>query len=178
MNIRILLICMSFVFYAVQNSAVAQESVPDYVGKYTNDPEEIKAIEKVVADFERAIKEKDGTLLKELYLYDDIFFHPAPPQEAIDHVRANVDKEFLKKHPAGQAQSFVKFISESEDALEERFYNVKITQDTDFALVVFDYDFRMNGKVTNYGLETWQMFKVDGRWQIATVVWSSTNVKE
>ena len=178
MTIRILLICVSFAFYSAQNSASAEESVPDYVGKYTNDPVEIKAIEGVVADFQRAIKEKDGALLSGLFLHEEIFFHTAPPQEALDHFRANVNKDFLKKHHGDQAKGFVGFISESEKQLEERFYNVKITQDTDFALVVFDYDFRADGKVTNYGLETWQMFKVDGHWRIATVAWSSTNAKE
>ncbi len=58
--------------------------------------------------------------------------------------------------------------------VEERFYNVRITQDDNTAVVMFDFDFRINDKITNHGLETWQMMKnKDGDWKIASVFWSS-----
>lgn len=69
--------------------------------------------------------------------------------------------------------SFVKYITESKEQLEERFYNVKIAQDADLALVLFDYDFRENSKVTNYGIEIWQLFKVEDNWRIISVTWTS-----
>ena len=150
------------------------DAVPDYAGKHRATAEDITVIEAAIEEFARAIREKDGAALQALFLYDDIFFHPAPRQEAIDQVRQQ-DPDFFKKHPSGRAQGFVKFISESKEQLEERFYNVKVIQDTEFALVTFDYDFRINGVVSNYGFEVWQMFKVDGKWKIATVAWSSTN---
>jgi len=155
-------------------SPIAADDTPAYVGKYSDTIEDIKAIESVVEDFERSIVEKNGALLQGLFLHDDIFFQSAAPQRMIDRVREKRDPEFMKKHSIGAAKGFVKFISESKVMIEERFYNVKITQDADFALVVFDYDFRMDGKVSNYGIETWQMFKVDGKWRIASVVWSAT----
>jgi len=160
--------------FASASVTALAEAVPDYAGKHRGTPADIAAIEAAIEEFDRAIREKDGAALEALFLYDDIFFHPAPPQEAIDQVRQQ-DPEFFKKHPSGRAQRFVKFISESKEQLEERFYNVKITQDTEFALVTFDYDFRSDSVVSNYGFEVWQMFKVDGKWQIATVAWSSTN---
>ncbi|MBL4791337.1 MAG: nuclear transport factor 2 family protein [Kordiimonadaceae bacterium] len=148
--------------------------MPDYVGKYSNVPAEIAAIEAIVDKFQKAIIAHDGAAINALLLHDDILFISAAPQKMIDRVRELQDPDYMKKRPSGQAQGFVKFVSESKMAIEERFYNVKITEDSGFALVVFDYDFRMDGTVTNYGIETWQMFKVDGIWRIATVAWSAT----
>ncbi len=50
---------------------------------------------------------------------------------------------------------------------------MKITQDRNVAWVMFDYEFAVNGKTQNYGIETWQMMKVaDDKWKIASVIWT------
>jgi hypothetical protein len=38
---------------------------------------------------------------------------------------------------------------------------------------MFDYEFLLGGKAQNYGVEMWQMMKVgDGKWKIASVMWT------
>jgi len=39
-------------------------------------------------------------------------------------------------------------------------------------LVTFNYDFVVNDKVTNSGIEHWQVCKIDGQWKILSVVWT------
>ena len=39
-------------------------------------------------------------------------------------------------------------------------------------LATFNYDFVINDKVTNSGLEHWQMRKIDGEWKILSVTWT------
>ncbi|PCI64222.1 MAG: hypothetical protein COB37_02310 [Kordiimonadales bacterium] len=172
--LKVLLVLVVLVGHAP--SYAAEEQMPDYVGQYTNDPAEIKAIEAVIADFQKGIIEHDGALINSLFLHDDILWMNAGSRPLKTPTEAQGDPNFLKKRLSGRAQGFVKFVTEAKMAIEERFYNVKITQDLGFALVVFDYDFRMAGKVTNYGIETWQMFKLDGNWRIATVTWSATSL--
>jgi hypothetical protein len=54
----------------------------------------------------------------------------------------------------GQATTF---LSTSKDKLEEKFHKIDIRQDRDLGLVTFNYDFVVNDKVTNSGLEHWQL---------------------
>jgi hypothetical protein len=39
-------------------------------------------------------------------------------------------------------------------------------------LVTFNYDFVVNDKVTDSGIEHWQACKIDGQWKILSVVWT------
>ncbi|MBL4789161.1 MAG: hypothetical protein JKY60_08965 [Kordiimonadaceae bacterium] len=156
----------------------SEETVPDYIGKFSNDPSEIRGIEAVIADFKKGIVNHDGALINSLLLHDDILWMAAATEPMMTPVEAQGDPNFIKNVFSGGAQGFVKFVTESKQDLEERFYNVNITQDNGLAVVVFDYDFRSDGKVTNYGIETWQMFKIDEKWRIATVTWSTTSVDE
>jgi hypothetical protein len=57
--------------------------------------------------------------------------------------------------------------------IQEKFYNVKITQDGHVAWVVFDFEFLNDNVVSNYGVEAWQMYKTDGKWKILSVVWTN-----
>ena len=68
----------------------------------------------------------------------------------------------------------MQFIATTKEPIEEKFYNIKITQDGHVAWVMFDFEFLSGGKVENYGVETWQMVKaIDDKWKIFSVVWSS-----
>lgn len=60
----------------------------------------------------------------------------------------------------------------SDKPVEEKFYDVRITQDDNLALVMFDYEFLVDGKMENYGIESWQLMKTAGKWKIFSVVWS------
>ena len=70
-------------------------------------------------------------------------------------------------------------LSESREPLEEKFYDINITQDGPVAWVTFNFEFMEGSKVKNYGREVWQTIKTsDHKWKIFTVVWSSHHEHE
>lgn len=154
-------------------SPVFAADVPSHVGKYESTPEDIAAINKVVQDFQTALKTKNVKLLSSLMLNSNIMWSSPPSPERIAKVRETIDVNFDGVSPMGYP-AFAEFIKSEKEVVEERFYNVRITQDKHIAFVLFDFDFRIGDKVINHGLEAWQMMKgVDGKWKIASVYWSS-----
>ena len=146
---------------------------PAHIGRHTTTLEDQRQIRQVVADFQAALKTKDIRLLASLMLHSDIeFVSPASP-EAIKKIRAEYDPN-ANGLRAGGFRDFARFSRESKVPVEERFYNLKITQDKHVAWVMFDYEFVEDGKVWNYGIETWQMMKnVEGKWKIGNVWWTT-----
>lgn len=156
---------------------VPAAAVPAYIGRHTATPEDQREIRQVVADFQKALKTKDIRLLTSLMLHSDIEWVSPPAPEHIRKMREMLDPT-ANGMRAGGFRDFVRFIRESKVPVEERFYNLKITQDKHVAWVMFDYEFVEDGKVWNYGIETWQMLKnAEGKWKIGSVWWS-TNLME
>ncbi len=161
---------LSAVFFCAAGAAAAN---PSHVGKYISTAKDTAAINKVVADFQTALKTKNIYLLSSLMMGANIMFaNPARPED-IKLMQADFDPNFNGLNAAGFPQ-FASMIAREKGVVDERFYNVRITQDDNTAVVMFDFDFRINDKITNHGLETWQMMKnKDGDWKIASVFWSS-----
>lgn len=152
--------------------AVAADNPPPYIGKYTSNAHDTAAINKVIEDFKTAIKTKDVRLLSTLVLNSNILFDAPLAPERIEFVRSRSDVTFDGLRRSGY-NDFARFIATSKEPVEEKFYNVKITQDKHVAWVMFDYEFVVGGKTQNYGIETWQMMKVaDNSWKIASVMWT------
>jgi len=150
----------------------AVESAPAYIGKHVSNPADTSAIQKVVDDFQLAIKKHDAKLLSTLVLNSHILFDSPWPPEAAAKFRETRDVTFNGIR-AGGYEDFARFVGTSKENIEEKFYNVKITQDGNVAWVTFDYEFAVNGKSQNYGIESWQLMKVPGNeWKIFSVVWS------
>lgn len=148
-------------------------ALPSHVGRYESTPEDIAAINKVAQDFQAALKAKDIKLLSSLMLNSNVFWGSPASPASIARVRENVDVNFDGLNPHGYP-SFAEFIKSEKKVVEERFYNIRITQDRHVAFVLFDFDFRIGDEVINHGLEAWQMLKgADGKWKIASVYWSS-----
>ncbi|MGJ9416470.1 YybH family protein [Massilia sp. CMS3.1] len=155
----------------------AAMDAPAHIGRHTTTIEDQRQIRQVVADFQTALKTKDIRLLSSLMLHSDIEFVSPPSPEAIRKIREAYDPN-ANGLRAGGFRDFARFIRESKVPVEERFYNLKITQDKHVAWVMFDYEFVEDGKVWNYGIETWQMMKnVEGKWKIGNVWWT-TNLME
>ena len=147
--------------------------VPAHVGRHTTTPEDQREIRQVVTDFQTALKKKDIRQLASLMLHSDIEFVSPPSPENLRKIRTEVDPN-ANGLRAGGFRDFARFIRESKVPVEERFYNLKITQDKHVAWVMFDYEFVEDGKVWNYGIESWQMMKnIEGKWKIANVWWST-----
>ncbi|MGZ5196206.1 MAG: YybH family protein [Ramlibacter sp.] len=157
---------------AVMTANAVFAAQPSYIGKPVSRPEDTRAIEKVIADFQLAIKTKDVKLLSSLMVSENPLWASPPPPEQMRELRQKLGPDFNGIR-ANAFSGFCRFIAESKVPLEERFYNVRITQDENVAWVMFDYEFVEDNRPNNYGVETWQMMKsADGAWKIASVFWS------
>ena len=154
-------------------AACAHAEAPAYVGQHASTPEDLAAITKVTEDFRSAIINKDTKLLSTLVLNSHILFTSAATPEQIKNANEKRDVTFDGIFYGGYGD-FAQFIGSSKDPVEEKFYNIKITQDDHMAWVMFDYEFQEKGKTENYGVETWQLIKTaNNSWKIISVVWSS-----
>jgi ketosteroid isomerase-like protein len=146
--------------------------VPSYIGRRVSTPEDAQAIRKVVEDFQFAIKTKDARQLSSLMLSSNMLFRSPARPETIKNVREKIDRNF-DGIPEGGFRDFLNFVANEKRPVEERFYNVQITQDDNVAWVMFDYDFLLDNKATNHGVENWQLMKnAEGQWKIVSVVWT------
>ena len=146
-------------------------AAPAHVGRHAATHEDLRAIEQVVADFQAALIAKDVRLLSSLMLHTNILFASPADDAFIKNMRDTTDVQFDGVGAGGYA-AFANFIKREPQRTEEKFYNVKITQDRHVAWVNFDYELFVGDTLSNYGVEAWQMVRRDGEWKILSVVWS------
>lgn len=155
------------------SSGFANAATPSYLDNHKTSQEDFNAITKLIGDFQTAIKTKSPKLLSTLVLNSKILFVSPWPAEDIKKVQNESDTTFDGVNPDGYA-SFVRLLKTEKSAIEEKFYNVKITQDDNLAWVMFDFEFTKEDVTLNHGVEVWQLMKsLDGNWKILSVVWSS-----
>jgi hypothetical protein len=154
-------------------SANLAQADPPYKAVRDVKPADLKAIMKITNQFQEAIRDKNLKELSTLVLNDNILFSSPSMPDLIKSVEKASDVNFDGIDYAGYP-GFVQFLRTSPQTLEEKFYNIDIVQDSNVAWVMFDYQFLVDGKISNHGVETWQMFKAkEEKWKILSVVWSS-----
>src|SRR5215813_1117681 len=162
--------CAGFIAVLICGLA-AQASAQGPEPKFNSNADDIAKIRGVLEEFRQDIIRKDGYAITKLLLNPNVLFHHTNTQEEIDSVR-KYNAQFDGIGPS-QLDGFAKFLATSKDKLEEKFQNIEIRQDGPLGLVAFNYDCVINDKVTNSGLEVWQVCKIDGQWKILSVTWTS-----
>jgi hypothetical protein len=150
---------------------VSQASAQGLEPKFNSNADDLAKIQGVLEEFRQDIIRKDGYAITKLMLNSNVLFHQINTQEEIDSARKR-NAQFDGIGPS-QLDGFAKFLATSKDKLEEKFQNIGIRQDGPLGLVTFNYDFVINDKVTNSGIEVWQVCKIDGQWKILSVTWTS-----
>ena len=139
--------------------------------KFNSNAEDLAKIRGVLEEFRQDIIRKDGNALMKLLLNPNVLFHHINGQDEIDSARKK-NAQFDGIGPS-QLDGFAEFLATSKDKIEEKFHNIEIRQDGPLGLLTFNYDFVVNDKVTNSGIEHWQVCKIDGQWKILSVAWTS-----
>ncbi|PRC93175.1 hypothetical protein [Solimicrobium silvestre] len=154
-------------------SGSANAATPSYLENHATSSEDFSSITKLIGDFGTAIKTKNPKLLSTLVLNNKVLFMSPWPVEDIKEAQNGWDTTFDGTYPDGYS-TFVKLLKTEKSPIEEKFYNVKITQDDNLAWVMSDFEFMKEGVTLNHGVKVWQLMKsVDGNWKILSVVWSS-----
>jgi hypothetical protein len=139
--------------------------------EYKSNADDLAKIRSVLEEFMQDISHKDGYALTKLMLNPNVLFHHINNKEEVDSAR-KYNAQFDGIGPSA-LDGLAKLLATSKDKLEEKVHNVEIRQDGDLGLVTFNYDFVVNDKVTNSGVEHWQLCKSDGQWKILSVTWTS-----
>jgi hypothetical protein len=161
------IVFVALLMCGLASQALAQGPEP----KFNSNADDLTKIRGVLEEFRQDIIRKDGYAITKLLLNPYVLFHHTSTQEEIDKAR-KLNAQFDGIGPS-ELDGFVEFLATSKDKLEERFQNIEIRQDGPLGLVTFNYDFVENDKVTNSGLEHWQVCKIDGQWKILSVTWTS-----
>lgn len=134
--------------------------------------EDHAAIHAVIHAFEEALKAKDKAAMQHLFYDDEVIWrstlHPASHQAyetATGQTRPIVRNQGAYEMLDNPGLAAVAF--------EERFYNPRIFTDGQIASVYFQYDFRFNGAIQNWGDESWQMVKTPEGWKILALLFSA-----
>ena len=158
------------VFLALLTCALAGQALAQ-APEYKSNADDLAKISSLMEEFRQDIIHKDAHALTKLMLNPNVLFHHIINQEEVDSAR-KYNAQFDGVGPS-ELDGFAKFLSTSKDKLEEKFHNIEIRQDGNLGLVTFTYDFFINDKVTNSGVEHWQVCKIDGQWKILYVIWTS-----
>jgi hypothetical protein len=139
--------------------------------EFKSNADDLAKIRSVLEEFREDIVHKDGYGITKLMLNPNVLFHEIDDQKDVDSAR-KYNAQFDGIGPSA-LDGFARFLVSSKDKLEEKFHNVEIRQDGNLGLVTFNYDFVVNDKVTNSGVEHWQVRKIDRQWRILSVTWTS-----
>ncbi len=157
---------LALLMCGLASQASAQGPEPNF----NSNADDLTKIRSLLEEFRQDIIHKDGYALTKLVLNPNVLFHHTNDQEEVDSAR-KYNAQFDGIGPS-QLDGFTKFLATSKDKIEEKFHNIEIRQDGPLGLVTFNYDFVVNDKVTNSGIEHWQVCKIDGQWKILSVVWT------
>jgi hypothetical protein len=138
--------------------------------KPANKPADVAAIRTVVEQFQAAIIAHDGKTLGNLFLQDHDSWLSVADDAKWQKVKAR-NPTAPKVFPSSW-KKFADSIQNGNKAVEERFYNVRIDTNGAVGAVWFDFDFLVDGEVTNRGSETWQMVRAEDGWKIGAMLYS------
>lgn len=130
-----------------------------------DDEAAVAQIAQVVRAFQAAIIAKDRAALEAMFLASDnswlmVAGEPARLKPGLPWIRPDSYKNFAE------------FVGNSKVPVEERFYDVRIHSNGAVGTVYFNFDFLMDGKVTNDGSESWHLVRTENGWKISSMVYS------
>ncbi|MDB5960958.1 MAG: hypothetical protein JWP59_2252, partial [Massilia sp.] len=129
------------------------------------------AIGAVVEQFKSAIIAHDGDTLRSLFLQDHDSWLAVADEATFSAAKAR--NPAARKVMPSTWKQFAEFVQNSPKPVEERFYKVRIDTNGAVGAVWFDFDFLIDGKVSNRGSESWQMVRTENGWKISSMLYSA-----
>lgn len=143
---------------------------------HANRPDDVAAIRAVVEAFRHSIVAKDKATFMKLFHSDNperITWQAVVDDAALAKIRKNRSEAIKARYrPDVNFVAFIDGIVASKKREEETFRDIEIDTDGEVASVSFDYDYREDGVVTNFGREKWLLVRTEGGWKIVSVVFT------
>lgn len=124
------------------------------------------------------LKKVLNTFMESIVKSDSITFYNLFLEKSVNWVGVYKDRtqqKRLEKDPKNEAfftDNYKTFFRSVNGQAEEKFDNIEIVEDGNLASINFDYSFWFKQKMFNWGKESWQLIKIDGKWKITSVVFS------
>ena len=156
-NIKIL----ALLFFAVIQHSFAQQK--------TNDK---ALIHTVIEKYSECVIKRDSVGFYDLFNGDNVIWCAAVKDRS-----HNKEIEVKGKDAAGNSyftgsyKGFLRALFRHKST-EDKFDNVRITEDGTVASVTMDYSFWADNKMTNWGSKFLGLIKKDGQWKITSVIYS------
>lgn len=127
-------------------------------------------IENVIRQIKESIVQKDSATFYGLFHENPVVWIGLiknKSQQKRLQLNPSIKKNYFKS-------TFEKFFHNIRDEgqKEERFENIKITNDDVIASITFEYSFWNENKMTNWGNEYWHLIKIEDKWKIVSVIYS------
>ncbi|SDF91459.1 Putative lumazine-binding [Pedobacter terrae] len=136
---------------------------------------EKKEIQCVVSQFKESIIKKDSATFNGLFHENPVVWigvvKNRSQQKRLEGNSANRKNYFKDTY-----QNFFHYIME-KGGKEEKFEKIRIINDDVIASVSFNYSFREENTITNWGSEYWHLIKAEGKWKIVSIVYSYESAK-
>jgi hypothetical protein len=125
-------------------------------------------IKQVLSTFMECLVKKDSLKFYNLFHKDPIVWVGVTQQKSF----ANEQKKDSNAvdHFSDSYKAFYRNFYKNE--IEEKFYNVQISEDGYIGSVIFDYSFLFKNKKLNWGKESWGLIKINNHWKITSVIFS------
>ena len=129
------------------------------------------ALQAMVTEFSRCIREKDWEAFEVLFLDEDTPWVGVIGAEARGRAEARgmLDENGLFRVSRA---TFQEQIEQGTETSDEVFENLEVVVDEGLAWMKADYEFLSGTTVLNHGVETWDFVKTKTGWKIVSVLYS------
>lgn len=134
-----------------------------------SDPNDKQQIEDLLQTFMKSIETKDSIAMYSLFA--DVPVTWVGVYQPITQKARNKADNSASAYKISDYKTWFKNVS-GDGQRAELFSNPVIVEDGTIGSITFDYSFWINGKKGNWGKESWGLIKVDGKWKIASVIFS------
>lgn len=169
MRTRLLLLAGAAAATAVAGASPARRAIaaPAPQDAFAEDREAIKA---VMREFQESIRTHDLPRLRSLFWNGNIVWVSSGHPESYRFYARQLPS--MKQVEQAGAYQYLGDTAFARVPMEEQFFRPTIDTDGQVALASFDYAFKFDGTVSNWGREYWQLAKVGTSWKILHLLYS------
>lgn len=131
-----------------------------------------KKILAIIDSYSKSVIEKDSIVFYSLFNDDHVVWCAAyKDRTQAREVEIKGEAKAGSSYFSGSYKGFLRSLFRHEKT-EDKFDNIKITEDGTVASVTMDYSFWADNKMTNWGSKYLNLIKRDGKWKITSVIYS------
>ena len=151
-------------------SAILLLSIPQaFAQQVTANKKEITTL---INKYIKSVIEKDSTTFYDLFNEGPVTWCAAlKDRSQAREVEKKGTKAAGSNYFSGSYKGFFRSLYRYKST-EDKFDNIRITEDGTVALVAMDYSFWADNKMTNWGGKYLSLIKRDGKWKITSVIFS------